>query len=374
MSARVEKRFAGGKHAEMQKQLILRVQPLDLADMLRQKLDTGDLDDLDFRAEQIPQSTAAGGTRPPANRYVFCMEGQKYPASLVNLPTVVETLKAYPDATYLKSADIGQMLVVYADVEARAADEQRAVSDAPEKTPWHTFYHSGLTPPTAAIVRRKFNKARRFGDTTSTKGSDGQPIAIPFPPTEVRQVEQELLEMLKSENDGGSGCTTFREVHEEVVEFEDWMVSAERPGGITINDATSMPLKELVKSHPRIVLTKAEWNAIGRTEPELVAACGGAATTSGGGGVRRALGDGSSGSGVGGGGNVIGGSSTHGGGGVPGVPRGRDEITSQLEQIKAQLSGVKEGEARLRERLEKQRDELRSELERLDHQLLFGGS
>ena len=35
------------------------------------------------------------------------------------------------------------------------------------------------------------------------KGSDGQPIAIPFPPDEVRKVEDELLEMLRGEAEGG---------------------------------------------------------------------------------------------------------------------------------------------------------------------------
>ena len=52
-------------------------------------------------------------TRIPP-RYIFCMQGLTYPASLVNLPTVIETHKAIDEteATYLKSADIGQMLIV----------------------------------------------------------------------------------------------------------------------------------------------------------------------------------------------------------------------------------------------------------------------
>ena len=42
------------------------------------------------------------------------MQGLTYPASLVNLPTVIETHKAIDEteATFLKSADIGQMLIV----------------------------------------------------------------------------------------------------------------------------------------------------------------------------------------------------------------------------------------------------------------------
>ena len=75
------------------------------------------------------------------------------------------------------------------------------------------------------------------------------------------------------------------------------------------------------------------------------------------------------------GGGGGGGSSRGGGGGAskPGAPRDREGITFELEQIKAQLNGLSEGDAR-RERLKKQRDELHSELERLDMALLFGGS
>ena len=196
--------------------------------------------------------------------------------------------------------------------------------------------HFGTRVIITQCRRARRVQARKFGDLESVKGSDGQPIAIPFPPDEVRKVEDELLEMLRGEAEGGGGQgLTHREVHEEVVDFEDWMVDAEHPEGIEVADATALPLKDVVRAHPQLVLTKAEWDAVRRDEPALAAACADDAPA------------------------------------APDAPQGRDEITSQLEQIKAQLVGLPDGD--LRENLTKRRDELHSALDRLDHQLLFGG-
>ena len=57
-----------------------------------------------------------------------------------------------------------------------------------------------------------------------------------FPPCpEVRRVEDELLEIMNDDltNEtahGGSGGR-FEEVHQEIVEFEDWMVDPANPQG-----------------------------------------------------------------------------------------------------------------------------------------------
>ena len=45
----------------------------------------------------------------------FRCDGATYPARLVNLPCPVEVHKTHDHATYHKSADIGQMLIVYED-------------------------------------------------------------------------------------------------------------------------------------------------------------------------------------------------------------------------------------------------------------------
>ena len=86
------------------------------------QLELGELDDIEVRtdpsATPAARSPAAGAasssSRHGASRYIFCMQGLTYPASLVNLPTVIETHKAIDEteATFLKSADIGQMLIV----------------------------------------------------------------------------------------------------------------------------------------------------------------------------------------------------------------------------------------------------------------------
>ena len=52
--------------------------------------------------------------------YLFRIDGKSYPAKLVDLPCNVETLKTLDSTVYYKSADVGQMLVVY-EVRQRAS-------------------------------------------------------------------------------------------------------------------------------------------------------------------------------------------------------------------------------------------------------------
>lgn len=73
----------------------------------------------------------------------FMIGNESFPASLLDLPTVVESYKTYDDSVLIKTADIGQMIMV------REEDDP-----APEGVE----YKHGLTPPMRDARRRRFRR------------------------------------------------------------------------------------------------------------------------------------------------------------------------------------------------------------------------
>ncbi|XP_048319130.1 transcription initiation factor TFIID subunit 7 [Ziziphus jujuba] len=90
----------------------------------------------------------------------FVIGNDSFPASLLDLPCVVESFKTYDDSVLIKSADIGQMIMV--------REPGDAAPDAVE-------YRHGLTPPMRDARKRRF---RREPDLN---------------PELVRRVEEDLL-------------------------------------------------------------------------------------------------------------------------------------------------------------------------------------
>ncbi|WMV27168.1 hypothetical protein MTR67_020553 [Solanum verrucosum] len=73
----------------------------------------------------------------------FVIGDEHFPASLLNLPCIVESYKTYDDNVLIKSADIGQMIMV--------REEGDPVPDVVE-------YRHGLTPPMRDARRRRFRR------------------------------------------------------------------------------------------------------------------------------------------------------------------------------------------------------------------------
>ncbi|BBH04310.1 TBP-associated factor 7 [Prunus dulcis] len=90
----------------------------------------------------------------------FVVGNDRFPASLLDLPCVVESFKTYDDSVLIKTADIGQMIMV--------RDSSDAAPDTVE-------YRHGLTPPMRDARKRRF---RREPDLN---------------PELVRRVEEDLL-------------------------------------------------------------------------------------------------------------------------------------------------------------------------------------
>ena len=168
----------------------------------------------------------------------------------------IEIHKTHDHANYHKSADIGQMLIVYEDERAmeEAENEKNYTNEG-----FPSYYHSGITPPMKRVVERRY--LSRFEER------DTKPI--PPPKSQVSEVEKDLqglISKLAVKGKGGkkgsskskakpkaSSTTTtttkdkvIEEIEEEIVDYEPWMGEG---GVFTIDDA---------KMHPEWFLTSAE--------------------------------------------------------------------------------------------------------------------
>ncbi|KAI0504824.1 hypothetical protein KFK09_015777 [Dendrobium nobile] len=73
----------------------------------------------------------------------FAIGNETFPASLLDLPGVVESYKTYDDTVLIKTADIGQIIMV---------------REEGEPSPEGIEYRHGLTPPMRDARRRRFRR------------------------------------------------------------------------------------------------------------------------------------------------------------------------------------------------------------------------
>ncbi|GLU19574.1 hypothetical protein SLE2022_358190 [Rubroshorea leprosula] len=118
----------------MEEQFILRVPP-SLAERLNQLLSENDSSSEDKSLDLSFSEDGRNGT--------FVIGNDHFPASLLDLPCVVESFKTYDDSALVKTADIGQMIMV------------REPGDA---SPDMVEYRHGLTPPMRDARKRRFRR------------------------------------------------------------------------------------------------------------------------------------------------------------------------------------------------------------------------
>lgn len=118
----------------------------------------------------------------------FAIGNDHFPASLLDLPSVVESYKTYDDSVLIKTADIGQIIMV--------REEGDAAPDTVE-------YRHGLTPSMRDARKRRF---RREPDLN---------------PELVRRVEKDLLNIMAggtAENiDGEDGDENARNANKKAL-------------------------------------------------------------------------------------------------------------------------------------------------------------
>ena len=195
-------------------------------------------------------------------------EPRVFPARLVNLPCVVEMHKTVDYVTLFKSGDVGQMVVVYADEtelleDLRREEEERdkirqkggrdGQADAELRIRQQLdYYHSGLTPPTTNIVRRRFAETRMHG---------------PYPPAVVAKVQRELAAHVAALEEKRE----VAEVVEDVVDFEDYMADMHGQP-VTIAEDSALWLE-----HPELLIHRPV--VLAPDDPALVSAAAAAAAS-----------------------------------------------------------------------------------------------
>ncbi|KAF8082136.1 hypothetical protein N665_0846s0018 [Sinapis alba] len=158
----------------MEEQFILRVPP-----SVSEKIDRL-LNDEASTSDEIPLDLCFS---EDGRSGTFVIGNQEFPASLLDLPAVVESFKTYDDSALVKTADIGQMIMV------------REPGDPAPNT---VEYRHGLTPPMKDARKRRF---RREPDLN---------------PELVQRVERDLLNILS-----GGTIGNANEQQEETVANEN---------------------------------------------------------------------------------------------------------------------------------------------------------
>ncbi|CBI16511.3 unnamed protein product, partial [Vitis vinifera] len=138
----------------MEEQFILRVPP-SIAERIERLLNENSSSSEDKSLDLSFSEDGRSGT--------FVIGNDHFPASLLDLPCVLESYKTYDDSVLIKTADIGQMIMV--------REEGDTAPDVVE-------YRHGLTPPMRDARKRRF---RREPDLN---------------PELVRRVERDLLNIM----------------------------------------------------------------------------------------------------------------------------------------------------------------------------------
>ncbi|KAL4393455.1 hypothetical protein S83_003810 [Arachis hypogaea] len=121
----------------MEEQFILRVPP-SIAERIERLLNEGNDASSSSEDKSLDLSFSEDGRSG-----TFVIGNEHFPASLLDLPCVVESYKTYDDNSLIKTADIGQMIMV------------RESGDA---APDVIEYRHGLTPPMRDARKRRFRR------------------------------------------------------------------------------------------------------------------------------------------------------------------------------------------------------------------------
>ncbi|KAJ9174297.1 hypothetical protein P3X46_017334 [Hevea brasiliensis] len=158
----------------MEEQFILRVPP-SIAERLDRLLSESASSSEDQSLDLSFSEDGRSGT--------FVIGNDHFPASLLDLPCVVESYKTYDDCALVKTADVGQMIMV---------------REAGDIAPDVVEYRHGLTPPMRDARKRRF---RREPDLN---------------PELVQRVEKDLLNIMA----GGTVENADVEVNEQEEDVE----------------------------------------------------------------------------------------------------------------------------------------------------------
>lgn len=125
-----------------EEQFLFRTPP-PVAEKLRKMIKTGNFSKVSFNWTDERKGT-------------MMLDGREYNMRVLDLACVLETQKTLDKVTYFKTGDVGQIVIVTGVVGKKGA----------KGIPDNDLWHSGVTPPTKDIRKRKFKKPKlyNFGD------------------------------------------------------------------------------------------------------------------------------------------------------------------------------------------------------------------
>ncbi|XP_026475963.1 transcription initiation factor TFIID subunit 7 [Ctenocephalides felis] len=208
---------------ELENQFILRL-PEEPAKVLREALKNGVASLKDRFTIQLEDDMRYGEVRIDH----FLMH-----AKVVDLPTIVESLKTIDNRSFYKTADICQMMICKEEPDILSTDEESPLKNKkkdPNKVDKKFLWPHGITPPTKNVRRRRFRK------TLKKKY------------VEAPEIEKEVKRLLREDNDAVS-------VKWEIISEDDDQIKQDIPSGMHTNveedSSNKMKNKSIIKSKTR---------------------------------------------------------------------------------------------------------------------------
>ncbi|CAL0324294.1 unnamed protein product [Lupinus luteus] len=127
----------------MEEQFILRVPP-SVAERIEHLLNNNNNNNSDAPSSSSDDNKSLDLSFSEDGRSgSFLIGNERFPASLLDLPCLVESFKTYDDSSLIKTADIAQMIMV---------------RESGEPAPDVIEYRHGLTPPMRDARKRRFRR------------------------------------------------------------------------------------------------------------------------------------------------------------------------------------------------------------------------
>ncbi|KAL0369372.1 UNVERIFIED_CONTAM: Transcription initiation factor TFIID subunit [Sesamum angustifolium] len=133
----------------MEEQFILRVPPA-VAERIERLLNDSASSSEDKSLDLLFSEDGRTGT--------FVIGSDRFSASLLDLPTVVESYKTYDDNVLIKTADIGQLIKLWYGISTYRLVADDNGQGGGDGVPEAVEYRHGLTPPMRDARRRRFRR------------------------------------------------------------------------------------------------------------------------------------------------------------------------------------------------------------------------
>jgi transcription initiation factor TFIID subunit 7 len=211
-------------------QFILRMQPGPDCDLLRKAIED----------KTIGKSVSQGGPGVyfrffdrEGRRAMVTIQGHSYAASMVELPTIIETMKSWNKKDWVKTADVCQMLLVLGKVqtEEEAKKYPRPHFVEPDS---HRFPH-GITPPMRWARKLRFRPRKSYLDVERAEAQMNRLLA------EDENAEASKYELVDSDHE-----TSEEETDSGNEEDED-MTNTQQPAEAQIDEVDVGDLEQMLQ-------------------------------------------------------------------------------------------------------------------------------